>query len=115
MDTSSNITVRQVGRVAILDIDGPLRLGPSVDALRDRLQLLLAAGTVHVAVNLAHVRDIDSSGIGLVVRTLSQFQRVGGACVYFAPNDRLRAVIKMVRLESVLNTAPDEVSALSRF
>ena len=110
-----NITVRQVGRIAILDLDGSLRLGPSEGALRDRLRLLLTAGTVHVALNLARLRDIDSSGIGLVVRTLSQFQRAGGACVLFAPNDRLRTVFKMVRLESVLNTAPDEASALSRF
>ena len=110
-----NITVRQVGRIAILDLDGSLRLGPSEDALRDRLRLLLAAGTVHIAINLARLRDIDSSGIGLVVRTLSQFQRAGGTCVFFAPNDRLRTVFKMVRLESVLNTAPDETSALSRF
>ena len=110
-----NITVRQIGRIAILDLEGCLRLGPSEDALRDRLRLLLAAGTVHIALNLARLRDIDSSGIGLVVRTLSQFQHAGGACVFFAPNDRLRAVFKMVRLESVLNTAPDEASALSRF
>jgi len=110
-----NITIRQVGRIAILDVDGSLRLGPSEDALRDRLRLLLAAGTVHIAINLARVRDIDSSGIGLVVRTLSLFQRAGGACVFYAPNERLRAVFKMVRLDSVLNTAPDEASALSRF
>jgi len=110
-----NITIRQVGRIAILDLDGCLRLGPSEEALRDRLRLLLAAGTVHIALNLARLRDIDSSGIGLIVRTLSQFQRAGGVCVFFAPNDRLRTVFKMVRLESVLNIALDEASALSRF
>ncbi len=109
------INVRQIGRIAILDLEGSLRLGQSEEALRDRLRLLLDAGTVHVAINLARLHDIDSSGVGLVVRTLSQFQRAGGACVFFAPNERLRAVFKMVRLDSVLNPAPDEDSALSRF
>jgi anti-sigma B factor antagonist len=110
-----NVTVRQIGRIAILDLEGSLRLGQPEETLRDRLRLLLAAGTIDIAINLAHLRDIDSSGIGLVVRTLSQFQRAGGACVFFAPNERIRAVFKMVRLDSVLHIAPDEASALSRF
>ena len=109
------IHIRQVGRVAIMDLEGPLRLGAAEETFRENTRLLLAAGTSFVAINLARVSDVDSSGVGVFVRTLLQFHCAGGTCVFFSANDRVRSVFKMVRLDKVFDLADDEAAALARF
>lgn len=110
-----NISIRQIGRIAILDVEGPVRLGVAEEQFREQTQRLLKAGTILLAVNLGRVTDVDSSGIGLFVRTWLQFKRIGGTCVFFAATERVRSVFRMVGLEQTLDLFDDETTALSRF
>jgi len=109
------IRAREIGRIVVLDLEGSLRLGHSEDIFREQAQRLINAGTTRVAINLARLLDIDSSGIGLFVRTLSQFQQAGGKCVFFAASEGVRSALKMVRLEKILDLTEDEWSALAKF
>jgi anti-sigma B factor antagonist len=109
------IKVREIGQIALLDLEGSLRLGASEEVFREQIQRLMNGGTVQVAINLSRVTDIDSSGIGLFVRTLFDFKQAGGACVFYSAMERVRSVFKMVRLEKILELAEDEAAALSRF
>ena len=109
------IHIRQVGLVAIMDLEGPLRLGAAEEVFREHTRLLLAAGTLSLAINLTRVSDVDSSGVGLFVRAMTQFRRAGGNCVFFSANERIRSVFKMVRLDNIFDLADDEAAALARF
>jgi anti-sigma B factor antagonist len=108
------IRVRTAGPATILDVDGPLKLGPSQEEFRDQVQKLIDAGSMHVAVNLAGVTDLDSSGIGVLVRAFTTLKRAGGKCTFFSPNKRVQMLLKMVRLDSVLDLVDDEATALAR-
>jgi len=108
------IRLRTAGLATIIDIDGPLKLGPSQEDFRDRVQKLLDAGSMHVAVNLAGVTDLDSSGIGALVRAFTTLKRAGGKCTFFSPNKRVLMLLKMVRLDGVLDLVDDEAAALAR-
>ena len=108
------IRVRTAGPATILDVDGPLKLGPSQEEFRDQVQKLIDAGSMHVAVNLAGVTDLDSSGIGALVRAFTTLKRAGGTCTFFSPNKRVQMLLKMVRLDSVLDLVDDEATALTR-
>ena len=108
------IRVRTAGPATILDVDGPLKLGPSQEEFRDQVQKLIDAGSMHVAVNLAGVTDLDSSGIGALVRAFTTLKRAGGKCTFFSPNKRVQMLLKMVRLDSVLDLVDDEATALTR-
>lgn len=109
-----NINLRKAGPATILDLDGPLKLGDAEEAFRAQVQQLLDAGSTHVAVNLAGVTELDSSGIGALVRAFTTFKRAGGKCTLFAPNKRVLMLIKMVRLDTILDLAEDEATALAR-
>ena len=63
-----NISIRKAGPVTILDLDGPLKLGDAEEAFRTQVQQLVESGSTHVAVNLAAVTELDSSGIGALER-----------------------------------------------
>ena len=108
------ISVRKIGRATILDLDGEIRFGKSENAVRQHVQDLVDAGTTQVAFNLANVNDLDSTGIGVLVRSFASLNRAGGKCTFYAANSRVRMLLKMVRLDTVLNLAEDEVAALSR-
>lgn len=109
------INIREAGRVAILDLDGPLRLGPAEDAFRKYVQQLIEAGSIFVAVNLTQVTDLDSSGVGALVRAFSHFKRAGGKCLFFSPNERVQLVLRMVRLDRIFEISENEAAALGRF
>jgi anti-sigma B factor antagonist len=109
------INIRRAGRVTILDLDGALKLGAAEDAFREQVQQLMTRGPAFIAVNLARVSDLDSSGIGVLVRVFSSLQRAGGRCAYFSPNARVKMVLRMVHLDNVLDISEDEATALAHF
>jgi anti-sigma B factor antagonist len=109
-----NISVRKAGSIVILDLDGQLKLGENEQAFRQEFQNLLEQGVRHIAVNLAGVSYIDSSGIGSLVRALTQAKKAGARCTFFSPTKPVMQLINMVRLDSVLDIAADEASALAR-
>jgi anti-sigma B factor antagonist len=113
-EATLNIAIRQAGPATILDLDGPLKLGDAEEAFRDQVQQLIDAGNTHVAVNLAGVTELDSSGIGALVRAFTTLKRAGGKCTFFSPTKRVMMLLKMVRLDSILDLADDEAAALSR-
>ncbi len=89
-------------------------MGEAQESFRDQVQKLVDAGSTHIAVNLAGVSDLDSSGIGALVRAFTTLNRAGGKCTFFAPNKRVMMLLKMVRLDTILDLAEDEATALTR-
>jgi anti-sigma B factor antagonist len=109
-----NISIRKAGRATILDLDGPLKLGEAEESFRNQVQQLIEGGSTHIAVNLSGVTELDSSGIGALVRSFTSLKRAGGKCTFYAPSKRVMMLLKMVRLDSILDLAEDEATALTR-
>jgi anti-sigma B factor antagonist len=108
-----DLTIRKIGNVNILDLKGPLRTGDAERAFREQVKNLIDSGEKIVAVNLAAVPMVDSSGIGAFVRSHKMLKEVGGKFTLFAPNKMVRQTMKMVRLDSFFGMYEDEASALA--
>jgi anti-sigma B factor antagonist len=108
------IGIRKTGRATILDLEGPLKLGEAEEAFRTQIQQLVDSGSAQVAVNLGAVTDLDSSGIGALVRAFTTLKRSGGKCVFYGANKRVIMLLKMVRLDTMLDLCEDEAAALAR-
>ena len=109
------ISVRKAGSVTILDLKGPLKMGEAEQAFRDSVEELTDSGTRNLAVNLAGVPEMDSSGIGALVRAYTSIKKAGGKCRFFAPPKRVKQTLKIVRLDTVLELLDDEPAALAGF
>jgi anti-sigma B factor antagonist len=109
-----NIRIRKVGPATILDLEGPLKLGKDEEGFRTQIQQLVEGGALHIGINLAGVSDLDSSGIGSLVRAFTTLKKAGGRCTYFSASKRVMTLLKMVRLDTVLDIAEDEATALTR-
>ena len=109
------VTVRTTGNAAILDLKGPLKMGDAEQAFRDQVDELIKSGVRNLAINLAGVPEMDSSGIGALVRAFSAAKQAGGKCKFFSAPKRVKQTIKMVRLDNVLDVVEDEATALASF
>ena len=108
------IHIRRAGSTTILDLEGPLLLGAPQQDLRRAVEELVVNDSKKLAINLAGVSYMDSSGIGELVRTFTTLRKAGGRSVLFAPNKQVMMLLKMVRLDTVLDIAEDEAAALAR-
>lgn len=109
------IQVRQAGNAAILDLDGALRNGQPVKLFAETLQQVRDAGTKNLAINLAAVSDLDSSGVGALVRAHTSAKNVQGKCRFFSATPGVAKELRIVRLDSVFEMAGDEAAALAGF
>ena len=107
------IKVRNFGGAVILDLEGPLVMGDPEKAFMERVRQELDAGSRRIAVNLAGVKYMDSSGVGALVRIFKWMREVDGRCRFYAPSSQVRQILKMVRLDTMLELADDEDSALA--
>jgi anti-sigma B factor antagonist len=108
------INVRKANNATVLDLNGPFIMADAPN-FKARVRELIDGGAKQIAVNLSAVSYLDSSGIGAIVGAFSAVKGAGGQCKFFAPSTQVLKVLKMVRLESVLDLRQDEATALSSF
>ena len=108
------ITTRESGSTTILDLRGALMIGDSELAFRQKIKELLDSGARNLAINLAGVPEMDSWGLGALVRHCTKVRKAGGRCVFFGAVPRVLHLLKMAKLDSVLDLAESESDALSR-
>ena len=74
--------VRHAADIVIVDLTGIATMGPANDSLNRQLRQLIDDGTDKILVNLTHVTQLDSSGIG-----------INCASVYFPQASRCKSEI----------------------
>jgi anti-sigma B factor antagonist len=95
-----DISVRKRSQVQLIQLRGQLRLGAPVDELKRTIDEALAEGHIRLALNLSEVPMIDSSGIGLLVRSLTSTKQRGGSLKLVNPSE---FAVKTLKLVGVLN------------
>ena len=66
-----------------------------------------------VLVSLEQVGYIDSAGIGWLLSSHKRFQKAGGKLVLHSVPESVMQTLKVLRLDSILNIAPDEAAAMA--
>lgn len=110
-----DIEVRSLGQVKVIKLRGKLSLGPSVDRLRADLYELMSNGDTHIVLDLSEVPMIDSSGIGLLVRSLTTAKQVGGSIRLLAPSKFVIQTLKMIGLLNLFDVFEDPQQAIASF
>jgi anti-sigma B factor antagonist len=109
------LRIRNIRNVAIIDLTGRLIMGDAEMSLRSTVHELLDGGTRNLAINLAEVKYIDSSGIGSLAAAWTTAKKAGANCRLYAIPKKVMLVLKISRLDSVVKILEDEASALKSF
>ena len=107
--------VRHAADVVIVDLTGIATIGPANDFLDSQLRLLIEDGTTKMLVNLTDLTQMDSSGIGSIVRAFTSLRRRGANLKLLRPRGNVRLVLETVHLLDVIPTIEDENQAIASF
>jgi anti-sigma B factor antagonist len=110
-----NVRQRSDNGVHVIQLRGDLKLGDPVDGLRQACLSLMNEGETRFVINLTEVPMIDSSGIGVLVRTLTQAKQHGGALKLVNPSKFALQTLKIVGLLSLFELFDDETQAIQSF
>jgi anti-sigma B factor antagonist len=110
-----DIEVRSLGQVKVLKLRGKLSLGESVDRLRADLYELMDNGDTRIVLDLSEVPIIDSSGIGLLVKSLTSAKQLGGSIRLLNPSKFVNQTLKMIGLLNLFDVFEDQQRAIASF
>lgn len=106
---------RQAGAEIILALSGRLYLGEACEDLDEKLQSLFISRKVNLILDCSGVTGIDSQGIKVLVRGVISAHTRGGKLALLRISNRVRDVLTITRLLSVIESFDDEQSALASF
>jgi anti-anti-sigma factor len=111
---SLSLERREVAQVTVVACRGRIVEGEETAALESCVNGLLPLHP-HIVLDLSGVSFLDSSGLGLLVRLHTASRAAGGDLKLCALDDRVRAVITMTRLHTVLPLYGTDAEAITAF
>jgi anti-sigma B factor antagonist len=111
----SNVSTRELGDAIVIDIVGRLALTDGTAAMREAIRVPLEQGKKHIIINLAAVDFVDSSGLGELVRMHASVRSHGAQLKLVNPSKHVHDLLRMTKLDRVLDIKQDEASALNSF
>lgn len=106
---------RQAGDVTILDMSGSVRMGEGAVSLRNSIRGLNDEGKKKILLNLAGVKNIDSSGIGELIANYTTISRNGGQLKLLNLTDKIQNLLVITKLLTVFDSYDNEAEALNSF
>jgi len=108
-------SVRESGKVRIVDLKGKITLGTGDLALREAVNGLLDEGHNRIVLNLKGVDYIDSAGIGELVACKKRAVAKGGDVKLLMPSEGVYKVLSIVSLHLIFQILSDETQAVTSF
>src|SRR5262249_47210266 len=109
------LTTTEDGPVTILTVDGDLVIGESEATFKRTVTRLLEEGKVNLLVDMRKVGFLDSSGLGALVRAMTQSQKDGGQTKLLGAGPQVRKLLEMTKLDSLFENFSDMETAVSSF
>lgn len=110
-----DIEIRTQSDVKVIRLRGRLNLGESVDSMRQTFDDLLATGQNRLVLDLGDVAMVDSSGIGLLVRSLTAAKQSGGSLKLLNPSKFAVQTLRMTGLLNLFEVFDDSDQAIASF
>jgi anti-sigma B factor antagonist len=109
------LQIHEDGSVTVLTVTGDLVIGDAESTFKKTVTRLLEEGHTRLLVDLSGVGFLDSSGLGALVRALTQSQKEGGQTKLLHAGPQIRKLLQMTKLDSVFEIHEDMEAAVSSF
>lgn len=106
---------RQIGDVAIVDLNGKITLGEASGILREELKTLMSHGVKNIILNMAGVSYVDSAGLGELVGAYTTAANQGGSVKLLHMQTKMKDLMQITKLHTIFASFEDENEALKSF
>ena len=110
-----DLETRDDGAVTIIAVRGDLMIGDAETSFKKTVTRLIEEGRVNLLVDLSSVGFLDSSGLGALVRALTNTQKEGGQTKLLNAGPQIRKLLQMTKLDSVFELHEDMEAAVTSF
>ncbi|UCF63842.1 MAG: STAS domain-containing protein [bacterium] len=101
--------------IAILTITGNMMGGPETTALHDKIKGLMADGIKKVVVDLAKVKWMNSSGLGVLMSSWGSLRKEGGNMKLANISEKINSLLMITQLMQFFETYQSVDRALASF
>ena len=109
-----DLLIEKKTNVDVIKCKGRLDVN-SADNFRNKTNEVISSGSKKLAIDLAEVSFIDSSGLGALVAVLRAANQQGGSVKLFRLKPEIRMIIELTRLNKVFDIFNTEEEILVSF
>ena len=103
------------GDVVVVRLNGNLLGGPDADNFYNEVKSYLDQGNRRFVLDLANVRLMNSSGLGILIKALKPVREGGGDIHLAAVTERIDSLLVITKLYQVFQGFPDVEQAVRAF
>jgi anti-sigma B factor antagonist len=108
-------TVKEAGKVRVIDLKGRITLGAGDLELRKAVQDELDKGNTSIVLSMQGVEYIDSAGLGELVACKKRATAKGGDVKLVLPSESVYKVLSIVSLHLVFEIFDSEAKAIGSY
>lgn len=109
------ISNRDVNGVSVVALEGRIVLGEERDALREKLQSLIAQGEKKIVLNMDNIKYIDSAGLGVLIAAHYSAKTLGVSLRLSHLGNKFRELLQVTKLLEVFDVSDTETAAVASF
>ena len=109
------LSYQERGGVVILEPKGKILGGPDATLLKDQLQSLIDSGKVRVVIDLAEVDYMNSTGLGILISTLTTLRKAKGELKLANVTDKIQSLLTITKLVTVFDDYESVDEAVAQF
>ena len=109
------VEVKEHNDIVVIDIKGNLMGGPETAAVHDKVKELVDQNKKKVVINLAHVKWMNSSGLGILMGCLTSMRNAGGDLKLCGVTEKVQSLFMITKLVTIFDTYSDSKEAVKAF
>jgi anti-sigma B factor antagonist len=98
-----NYSVSEKFNTVILTLKGNAMGGPAATAFHDEIKGLIEKGKTNVVGDLSKVKFMNSSGLGILITSLTSLRNAGGDLKICGASDRIESLLMVTKLITVFD------------
>lgn len=106
---------KDVKGVTVIALEGTMMGGPDASTLNDHVQKLVSENKKKIVVDLHKVDFINSSGLGILIGSLTTLRQSGGEMKLACASKKVETLLEMTKLLSVFELHKTVQNALASF
>ena len=109
------ISEKHITDVVVLNLEGSLMGGPEAVTLNETVNRYLDEKTLKLVLNLKSVERVNSSGLGILIKALTTFKTNGGVLKLANVNPKVKNLLVITKLNTILDSYDSVDAAVKSF